>query len=146
MVYFILLSLLAGMAVVTQANINAYVGTLLSSSVVATLIALILSTSVVFIASLLYVKQLPSFETIKIIPLYLWLSIGLLGAFALGTFYYVIPKIGILSMISYSLCGQLIISMVFSHFGWLNMPVSTITLSKILGIISMMIGIFLINK
>ena len=146
MIYFILLSFLAGIAIVTQANLNAYLGQLLASSVIATFVALSTSAIFVLLVIFVYVKEIPSIDIIKSVPIYLWFTGGLLGAFALACFYYIIPKIGLLHMISYSLCGQLIISMLSSHYGWFNMPVSTISISKISGIILMTLGIFLINK
>ena len=76
----------------------------------------------------------------------MWFSGGLLSAFALASFFFVIPKIGILSMISFSLTGQLIYSLISSHYGWFGMPITPINIAKLIGVASMLTGIFLINK
>ncbi len=146
MLYFILLSFFAGVAIALQANINSYVGVILTSSIIATLFALISSLLITSIASLVLVKELPSLEIIKTVPIYLWFVIGLLSSFALASFYFVIPKIGILNMLSFAICGQVIFSLISSHFAWFDLPVSTINTSKVVGVISMLFGIFLINK
>ncbi len=146
MLYFVLLSFFAGIAIAIQANINSQLGVLLTSSLLATLIALISSAIFTSIAMTFLVKDFPSFDVVKSVPIYFYFCGGLLSAFALASFYYVIPKIGILSMISFGLTGQLIYSIISSHFGWFDLPVTTINVSKILGIIAMLVGIFLINK
>ncbi len=146
MSYFVLLSFFAGIAIAIQANMNSKLGVLLTSSLLATFVALISSAVFISIAMTFFVKDFPSTDVVKSIPIYLWFTGGVLSAFALASFYFVIPKIGILSMISFGLTGQLIYSVISSHFGWFDLPVSTINVSKILGVIAMLVGIFLINK
>lgn len=51
MLYFVLLSFFAGVSIAMQANINAYLGVLLSSSIIATLFALISSVICIILAS-----------------------------------------------------------------------------------------------
>lgn len=146
MTYFILLSFFAGVAIAMQANINSYLAVLLTSSIFATLFALISSVICISLASFFFVKELPSFELIRTVPLYLYIIVGILSAFALATFYFVIPKIGILTMLSFALSGQLVFSLISSNYGWFQMPVSSFSISKIMGVSSMLLGIFLINK
>ena len=146
MLYFILLSFFAGVAIAIQANINSQLGVLLTSSLLATSITLVSSFLFTSIAITCLVKEFPTVEIVKSIPIYLWFTGGLLSAFALASFFFVIPKIGILSMISFSLAGQLIYSLASSHYGWFSMPITPISIAKITGVISMLIGIFLINK
>lgn len=95
---------------------------------------------------LFLVKEVPSFELIRTVPLYLYVIVGLLSSFALATFYFVIPKIGILTMLSFALSGQLIFSLISSNFGWFSLPVSPISIAKVVGVGSMLLGLFLINK
>jgi len=146
MLYFTLLSFFAGIAIVIQANINSKLGVLLSSSLLATSIALFGSFIFTSIAVTFLVKEFPSVEMIRSVPIYLWFTGGVLSAFALASFFFVIPKIGILPMILFSLAGQLIYSLISSHYGWFEMPIITINIEKIIGVVSMIIGIFLINK
>ena len=146
MLYFILLSFVGGIAIALQANINSQLGVFLTSSLLATFVALTSSLFFTGIAITFLSKEFPSIEVIRTIPLYLWVSGGILSAFALASFYFVIPKIGILSMISFGLAGQLVFSLFSSHYGWFGMPTSPINITKIVGVLSMLLGIFLINK
>ena len=146
MLYFILLSFFAGIAIAIQANINSQLGVLLTSSLLATSIALFGSFVFISIAVTYFVKEFPTIEILQSVPTYLWFSGGLLSAFALASFFFVIPKIGILSIISFSLAGQLIYSLISSHYGWFGMPITPINIAKLIGVASMLTGIFLINK
>lgn len=146
MLYFILLSFLGGIAIALQANINSQLSVFLTSSLLATFITLLSSLVFTAIAITILIKDLPETQILRTIPLYLFITGGVLSAFALASFYFVIPKIGILSMISFGLAGQLIYSLFSSHFGWFGMPITPINIAKTIGIISMLIGIFLINK
>lgn len=146
MLYFILLSFFAGIAIAIQANVNSQLGVFLTSSLLATSIALVGSFIFTSIAITFLIKELPTLEVVKSVPIHLWFTGGLLSSFALASFFFVIPKIGILSMISFSLAGQLLYSLISSHYGWFGMPITPINIGKIIGVISMLVGIFLINK
>lgn len=146
MVFLLFLAFLAGIALATQASLNSHLGQLLSSSLLATFVAFTSSSLIMSLVLLSYVKKLPSLEVIKSVPIYLWFTGGLLSVFALVLFYYLIPKIGILPLVSLSLAGQLLFAVIVGHFGFFNFPVTTIDTSKIIGIVAMLLAIFLINK
>jgi len=140
------LSFVAGIALATQVSLNAHLGQLLANSLLATFVALISSAFFTVMAVLIYMREFPSYETVKAVPSYLWFTGGILSAFALATFYYLIPKIGILPIITFSLGGQLFFSVIAGHFGWFDLPVTQITLNKTIGVAAMLLAIYLINK
>ena len=146
MTFFMLMAFFAGIALATQAVLNTHLGQLLSSSLLATFVAFLTSSIVMGMVVLTSVQNLPSLEVVKSIPIYLWFSGGLLSAFALALFFYLIPKIGILPLVSMSLSGQLIFAVVVGHFGFFGFPITQINTSKIIGVTSMLLAIFLINK
>jgi len=137
---------LAGIALATQASLNSHLGQLLSNSLLATFVAFTSSSFIMSIVIFLSVRRLPSIEIIKSVPIYLWFTGGLLSAFALALFYYLIPKIGILPLVSLSLAGQLLFSVVVGHFGFFNFPITEIDSTKIIGVVFMLLAILLINK
>ena len=146
MIFLMFMAFIAGIALATQAMLNTHLGQLLSSSLLATCIAFISSSLIMSVVVCVYVKKMPSMEVITSVPIYLWFTGGLLSAFALALFYYLIPKIGILPLVSFSLAGQLIFAVIAGHFGLFNFPVTTIDATKTVGIVSMLLAIFLINK
>ena len=146
MIFLLFLAFLAGIALATQASLNSHLGQLLSSSLLATFVAFTSSSLIMSLFLLSYMKKLPSLEVIKSVPIYLWFTGGLLSAFALALFYYLIPKIGILPLVSLSLAGQLLFAVIVGHFGFFNFPITTIDTTKMIGVASMLLAIFLINK
>lgn len=138
------LALSAGAAIAIQASMNAYVGVLLKNVLFSTMIAFSVSGLIILFSILVSNNNFPSIVTLKSIPIYLWLS-GMLSAFGVCMFYYLIPKMGIGSMMSYALTGQIIIAIIISHFGWFELPIKPISALKLLGCSALTIGIVLVN-
>ena len=82
---------------------------------------------------------------IKSVPFYLWFTGGLLSVIGISIYYYTIPKLGISTMISIGLFGQIIFSLIAGHLGLFGLPVEPITVKRIIGVASMIGGITLIN-
>ncbi|RLT90132.1 MULTISPECIES: DMT family transporter [unclassified Ketobacter] len=141
-----LLALLAGAAIATQASMNARLGVLLDSSMWATAIVFGVSFVAMLMMALASSLQTPDWSGAINIPIYLWFSGGLLAATGVGLFYYLIPRMGLGPMMSYALTGQLIIAIISSHYGWFELPIKPITLSRSTGVIALIVGIVLINK
>ena len=145
MTYLSFLALAAGAAIAMQATMNAQLGVLLKSSMVGTTIAFLFSLIFTVSAMLLFTKNYPNLGEVKSVPFYLWFTGGALSAFAVGMFYYLIPKMGVGSMMSYALSGQILIAIIASHLGWFDLPVKPINMVKMTGAILLIVGVLLIN-
>lgn len=141
-----LLALLAGAAIAIQAGLNTRLGVLLQNPFLAASVALTGGSTFTLLVFLFTSRDFPNMKILERVPVYLWFSGGLLGAFALSVFYWLIPKIGVGPLVSFSLAGQLILAMVASHFGWFQLPVIPLTTTRLSGIVAMMLGILLINR
>jgi len=115
----LLLSFSVGVMVVIQGGINSRLGILLNNSLLATLIALTMAASFTLIAVLSFL--------------------------AVTLFYYVIPKVGISTAVTFGLAGQLLFAAIAGHFGWFNMPLEPFTMKKIAGLFMMIAGVILIK-
>ncbi len=142
----LLLSFSVGIMVVIQGGINARLGVLLNNSLLATSTALTMSASLTLIAVLITVRQFPNMDQIREIPVYMWVTGGFISFFAVTLFYYIIPRVGISTAVTFGLAGQLIFAAIAGHFGWFNMPLDTITLKKVMGLIVMIAGVILIKS
>ncbi|OUS28204.1 hypothetical protein A9Q99_11730 [Gammaproteobacteria bacterium 45_16_T64] len=140
-----LLALVAGAAIAIQSSMNAQLGVLLKSSMLSTSVAFLCSGVFTVCAMLLSTKHYPQAAELKSVPWYLWFSGGALSAFGVGMFYYLIPKMGVGSMMSYALSGQMLIAITASHFGWFGLPVTSINTVKAFGAISLIAGVLLLN-
>lgn len=139
------MAFIAGIAIATQASINAQLGSILKNSMFATVVAFGSGLLFTLIIVSIITKEPPSLSIIRTVPFYLWFTGGLLSAFAITTIYWLIPQLGVGSVVSYMLAGQLMLAMVVSHFGWFGTPISPITLSKLIGIILLVSSIIFIN-
>jgi len=140
-----LLAFIAGGAIAAQGTMNAQLGVLLKNSMLSTSIAFLFSCIFSMVALVVLSKEYPEMAQVKVIPWYLWFSGSLLSAFAVAMFYYLIPLMGVGTMMSYALSGQIIIAMIASHFGWFNLPVQPLTMLKVSGIVTLIFGLFIIN-
>ncbi|NHE59677.1 DMT family transporter [Cyclobacterium plantarum] len=142
----LLLSFLVGIMVVIQGGINSRLGILLNNSLLATSTALTMGASFTIITVLITVRQYPSMHQLREIPIYMWLTGGLLSFIAVTLFYYIIPKVGISKTVTFGLAGQLAFAAIAGHFGWFNMPLEPITIKKVAGLLLMITGVILIKS
>jgi len=139
------IAFLGGILLAAQGGLNAQLGVFLKNPLLASLVAFFFSFIFVLIYVLAGIKNLPTIIDLKNIPTYLWFTGALFSVSGVSLYYYTIPKLGISTMISLGLIGQLLFSVVAGHFGWLNLPTEPITIKKMMGVISMITGILLIN-
>jgi len=146
MTYLYILAFISGTAMALQAGFNAQLGSLLGNAPLAAVIAFVCSLFFA-VMTLMFINQpLPVLVTIKAVPIYLWFAGGLLSAVGISLVYFLIPKMGMGTMMPYFLVGQLVMAVIAGHLGWFNMPIKPITLHKIMGLLALVIGIMLINK
>ena len=124
------LALLGGILLAIQGGFNSQLSTQLKSPFLAALISFVISSILAGLVIALSLKKLPDWQEVQLIPPYLWFAGAMLG---------------ISSMISLGLTGQMLISVIAGHFGWFGLEVEPISLRRLLGIAAMIIGIILIN-
>ena len=143
--YFSWLALLAGVAIGIQAGMNAQLGVLLKNPLLSAAVAFVVACICVLTVVLITARELPLLINVQTVPVHLWFS-GAISAFGVASFYFLIPRMGVGSMMSYALTGQLLIAILASHFGWFDLPVKSIDLTKCVGVAAMIMGIVLINR
>jgi len=144
--YLSLLAFVAGLLITAQTSLNTQLGQLLKSPLLATSIAFSSSLIFTLVTGWLFIKQYPSTDMIKTVPIYLWFCGGVFSASGVFLFYWLIPKMGVGAMISFAMSGQITLAIVASHYGWFNLPVTPITIKKFIGCASLVLGVFLINN
>lgn len=141
--YLLLLSFSVGVMVVMQGGLNARLGVILDNSLLATSIALIISSSFTVIAVLATIKQFPTVGQLRTVPAYMWVSGGMLSFIAVGLFYYLIPRIGISTAVTFGLTGQILFAAIAGHFGWFGMPLEPVSVRRVIGMVIMLLGVVL---
>ncbi|WMX16700.1 DMT family transporter [Aureispira sp. CCB-E] len=140
-----LLALIGGAFLALQGSLNAQLGLLLKNPLLASLIAFCSSTCFAFCLVLLTTKHYPNAIIIREVPIYLWFAGGLFSLIGISLYYYTIPKLGLSTMISFGLCGQLVFAVIAGHFGWFGLPTEPMSLQRLGGLVAMIVGILLIN-
>lgn len=112
----------------------------------ATLVAFFCSAVYAVILLAISHQPLPGMQQVKAVPSHLWFTGALFSVVGVSLYYYTIPKLGISSMISLGLFGQLLFSVIAGHFGWFGLTAEPIDMKRLLGIAAMIAGIILIKS
>ena len=139
------LALFAGAAIAIQAALNTKLGLMTEDTIFATSIAFLVAFITTSVAFLIFMNGLPNINQLRVVPIYLWFTGGMISAIAVGLFYYLIPKMGVGQMMSFALTGQLLTALLIGHLGWLNLPLKSVQLVHIFGAVLMVLGAVLIN-
>ncbi len=126
----------AGAGLATQAAINSQLGkSLFNQPIYAALVSFFVGT--IFLLLLCFALSKGNFvQTISQIPQQPWwkLTGGFIGSFLVFSSILLAPKLGMANMLFLIILGQLLMGMLIDHFGLIGMSTNPITLSKIIGI------------
>lgn len=143
--YMTLISIIAGIAIALQSSLSGQFSSIVRSPAWASFMIYSTSSIVMSIYLVASKTRIPSFATIKSVPIHLWFAGAFLSVFALTLIYWQMPKIGVAKVMTGVLTGQLFISILAAHYGWFGLPITTLTMTRALGIILMVFGVILIN-
>jgi transporter family-2 protein len=141
---FILMALFAGFSVPTQAGINAQLVHWTRSPVLASTISFAVGTLTLIVYALATRISLPSLATAGHHPWWVWCG-GALGAFFVTATIILVPKLGATTMVTSILAGQMVASLLLDHFGLLGYPVHPISMARVLGVLLVGVGVWLIK-
>ncbi|HEX8636945.1 MAG TPA: DMT family transporter [Pyrinomonadaceae bacterium] len=143
--FFIFLAILAGMAMPTQAVVNSKLAASVDSPVLAAFISFAVGTIALFVYILLTGVPLNSLASAKDAPLVAWVG-GFLGAFFVSVMVTIVPRIGVALSFSLAIAGQMLITLLIDHYGWLGVTEKPINTMRVLGATLITIGVVLIRK
>jgi transporter family-2 protein len=141
---FILMAILAGISVPTQAGINAQLGLWTKSPVLASTISFAVGTLTLVVYSLATRIPLPMLASAGSHPWWIWFG-GMLGAFFVTATIILVPKLGATAMVALILSGQMFASLLLDHFGVLGYPIHPISLGRVAGVLMLCGGVWLIK-
>lgn len=142
---FIILAILAGMAMPTQATVNSKLAFSIGNPILAAFISFTVGTIALFVYILLTGVPLSNLASAKDAPLVAWIG-GFLGAFFVSVMATVLPRIGVALAFSLAIGGQMLATLVIDHFGLLGVPVREINLMRVLGAALITVGVILIRR
>jgi transporter family-2 protein len=142
--WFIALAFMVGGFLPIQGGFNARMGQLLDHPLQASLVSFAVGT--LFLAVCLWLPGigLPGLSQLRGIPWYL-LTGGFMGAVFVTLVLLLIPRVGVANVLVATMAGQLVVSMLLDHFGWLGAPAHPLGISRVLGGLCLMLGVVLIR-
>jgi bacterial/archaeal transporter family-2 protein len=140
----ILLVFVAGGMIAVQAPTNAMLAKAGGSPVLAALISFAVGT-VALLAVWSASNNRPALASFAGLPWYAWIG-GLYGATFVAVAAYAAPRIGIASLITIGIAGQIAMALCLDHFGALGLPREPINLGRIGGALLVIGGVILVRR
>ena len=142
---YILLALVAGAMMPTQAATNNKMAGVVDNPILSALISFVVGTIALLIYLLISGVSVVNIASVKEAPAIAWVG-GLLGAFYVTAAITLVPRLGVAMTFSLMVAGQMLITLIIDHFGLLGVPVKEVSLARIGGVLLVMAGVVLIRR
>ncbi|MFL6764929.1 MAG: DMT family transporter [Sphingomicrobium sp.] len=139
-----LLVLFAGGMIALQAPTNAMLARAGGSPVLAALISFAVGTAALLVVWLLSGNR-PEAAPFASLRWYAWIG-GVYGAIYVAVAAFAAPRIGLASLITIGIAGQIAMAMWLDHIGALDLPRDPISLGRIAGAVLVVIGVVLVRR
>lgn len=142
---YLLIALLAGSMMPTQAATNNKMAAFVISPVLAAFVSFVVGTVALLAYILLTGIPLANLSGVKDAPAIAWAG-GFLGAFFVAAAVTLVPRLGVAMTFSLIIAGQMIVTLIIDHFGLLGVDVKPISWARIAGILLITGGVVLIRR
>ena len=136
--------LAAGGMISLQAPTNAMLARAGGSPVLAALISFAVGT-VVLLGVWLASGSRPRASSFAGLPPYAWFG-GAYGALYVAVAAYAAPKIGLASLITIGIAGQIVMALLLDHVGALGLPRDPLSIGRIAGALLVVAGVVLVRR
>jgi transporter family-2 protein len=140
----ILLVLLAGGMIALQAPTNVMLSKAGGSPVLAALISFAVGTAALFVAWLASGNR-PGLAPFGALPWYAWIG-GVYGAIYVAVAAYAAPRIGLASLITIGIAGQIVMALWLDHVGALGLLRQPVSGTRIVGALLVVAGVVLVRR
>lgn len=142
----LLIPLLVGMGVVIQSGANTQLRSMLGSPFLAALISFSTGALSLLILNIFMGTELSLLSQDNLLRTRWWMWLGgILGAFFITSVIFIAPIIGPSKLFGLIIASQLIFSVIVDHYGWMGFEVQPINLRKLIGVLLLIAGAFLVQ-
>jgi len=139
-------TLFIGALLPVQAVLNTKLGKQTGGPLISSMLSFLVGLIFLFAINLLVnYTALSNMKLLSVSPRYLWLG-GLLGAIYVSCVIFINQQQGVALTFALAIAGQIFISLLIDHFGLLGAYVRPMSMSKIVGALLIIGGLFLIKK
>lgn len=142
---YLLLAILAGAMMPTQAATNNKMATVVDSPILAAFISFFIGTVALFVYVIASGTPIGNLASVKDAPPIAWIG-GLLGAFFVTMTVLLAPRLGVAMTFSLIIAGQMLVTLVIDHFGLLGVDVRPVSWIRLAGIVLITGGVILIRR
>lgn len=143
-IFLTILALVAGASFVIQQAVNSNLRVETGSALWAAFFSYLGGTLVMLVMIVLMREPFLSASLISRSTWWSW-SGGLFGAIYIAISILLLPRLGVFTVVALIVIGQLVTSLVFDHFGILNVPLQPINMTRIIGAVFLFVGAVLIR-
>jgi transporter family-2 protein len=138
------LAVIAGIFIAIQAPTNAILGKASGSPIVAAFISFVVG--MIALGAMVAVTGgrvlAPEFRSV---PWYAWLG-GLYGAFFVAMAAFAAPRIGVATMLTAAVAGQIFAALMLDHFGLLGLARQPVSVERLAGAVLVLVGAVLVRR
>lgn len=138
-------ALLVGLLIPFQGIVTASLGQKLDHPFVSAFINFAGGMIIFLIAIMVSSASFPDLKKLTSIPWYLYTG-GLIGALFIAGALFSLPKIGSTAFFGLVVLGQLLMTTIVDHYGFLGMPVHKVDIYRVAGVFLLLTGCFFIIK
>lgn len=143
--FYLLIALLAGAMMPTQAATNNKMAAFVDSPILAAFVSFVVGTVALLVYAVLAGIPMGNLAGVRNAPPIAWAG-GFLGAFFVAAAVTLVPRLGVAMTFSLIIAGQMIVTLIIDHFGLLGIPVKEISIPRVAGILLIAAGVVLIRK
>jgi bacterial/archaeal transporter family-2 protein len=145
MILFLVLAILAGAVLPVQTGVNLQLRGLLGHPVVAALVSFIVGAVGLAVAAVL-VRAPASFAGAWARSEWWHWCGGLLGALYIVGALVLAPRLGVAPLVAALVAGQMLVSLVIDHYGWVGFAEHAVSPLRILGAALVVGGVILVQR
>lgn len=139
-----LLVLFAGAMTAAQPPTNAILARSSGSVIFAALLSFAVGT-VALVLVLTAMQPRLALSPLRDVPWYAWVG-GFYGAFFVAVGAFAAPRLGIASLITIAVAGQMIAAVVIDHYGAFGLDRAPISLGRVVGVLLVIAGVVLVRR
>lgn len=144
-IIFYLLPVMIGVAMTVQSGINAQLRSALGYPLLAAFLSFLGGIILLGVLMLFSRQSMPAWSVYGDISWYKYIG-GILGAFVVYAIIISVHKVGAANMFVLIVAGQLLTAVFLDHYGVLGLKENPVSTQKILGMLLVVAGAYLVNK
>ena len=142
---FLLSALAAGMLMPVQAGINVELKSLVGHPILAATLQFLVGTGVLMAVLIAMRVPLPELARLSSAPWWVWMG-GICGANYIVVAILLAPRLGAATLIAVSVTGQMLVSLLLDHFGFVGYPIHPLNALRVAGAVLLLAGVVLIQR